>query len=94
MPRPVLGPPPYHLPSVEDTLWRKWFNEVFDRFGGIPFGIEGSTVANLPAASNHGATTGNPFTSLIFVSDETGGATIAFSDGTDWRRVQDRAIVS
>jgi hypothetical protein len=32
--------------------------------------------------------------SLIYVSDETGGATVAFSDGTDWRRVQDRAIVS
>lgn len=32
--------------------------------------------------------------SLIYVSDETGGATIAFSDGTDWRRVQDRAIIA
>lgn len=31
---------------------------------------------------------------LIYVSDETGGATMAFSDGTDWRRVQDRAIIS
>lgn len=32
--------------------------------------------------------------SLIYVTDETGGATIAFSDGTNWRRVQDRNIVS
>ena len=31
---------------------------------------------------------------LIYVSDESGGATMAFSDGTDWRRVQDRAIIS
>lgn len=31
---------------------------------------------------------------LIYVSDETGGATVAFSDGTDWRRVQDRAVVA
>ena len=31
---------------------------------------------------------------LIGVTDETGGATLAFSDGTNWRRVQDRAIVS
>jgi hypothetical protein len=30
----------------------------------------------------------------IYVSNETGGATLAFSDGTNWRRVQDRAIVS
>lgn len=31
---------------------------------------------------------------LIFVSDETGGAVPAFSDGTNWRRVTDRAVVS
>lgn len=31
---------------------------------------------------------------LIFVTDETGGAVPAFSDGTNWRRVTDRAIVS
>lgn len=31
---------------------------------------------------------------LIYVSDETSGGTIAFGDGTNWRRVQDRAIVS
>lgn len=32
--------------------------------------------------------------SLVYVSDEAGGATLAFSDGTNWRRVQDRVIVS
>jgi hypothetical protein len=31
---------------------------------------------------------------LIYVSDEVGGAVPAFSDGTNWRRVTDRAIVS
>ncbi len=31
---------------------------------------------------------------VIYVSDETGGATMAFSDGTNWRRVQDRVVVS
>ena len=30
----------------------------------------------------------------VFVPDETGGSIPAFSDGTDWRRVTDRAIVS
>ena len=30
----------------------------------------------------------------IYVSDETGGAVLAFSDGTNWRRVTDRAVVS
>ena len=31
---------------------------------------------------------------MIYVSDETGGAVPAFSDGTNWRRVTDRAVVS
>lgn len=45
------------------------------------------TVATLPAASS------NPRV-MVYCSNESGGATIAFSDGTNWRRVQDRAIVS
>lgn len=31
---------------------------------------------------------------LILVTDETGGEVPAFSDGTNWRRVTDRAVVS
>jgi hypothetical protein len=31
---------------------------------------------------------------MIYVSDEAGGAIPAFSDGTNWRRVTDRAVVS
>jgi hypothetical protein len=31
---------------------------------------------------------------MIFVSDEIGGATMAFSDGVNWRRVQDREVIS
>jgi hypothetical protein len=31
---------------------------------------------------------------MIFVSNESGGATMAFYDGTDWRRIQDRQIIS
>jgi hypothetical protein len=45
------------------------------------------TVAGLPAAALH--TRG-----AVYVSNETGGAVIAFSDGTNWRRVTDRAVVS
>jgi len=44
------------------------------------------TVATLPTAIGAGA--------IIYVSDESGGATIAFSDNTNWRRVSDRAIVT
>lgn len=31
---------------------------------------------------------------MIFVSNESGGATMAFYDGSNWRRIQDRAVIS
>ena len=43
------------------------------------------TVATAPDVSE---------TRMIYVSDEVGGATIAFSDGVSWFRVQDRVIIS
>jgi hypothetical protein len=63
-----------------------------DRVGLIPtwggfIKPESYTVATLPSVSTYAG-------SMIYVSNETGGATIAFSDGTNWRRVQDRNIVS
>ncbi len=45
------------------------------------------TVAGVPAAASY--TRG-----LIYVSNETGGAVVAFSDGTNWRRVTDRNVIS
>ncbi|WP_417309255.1 DUF2793 domain-containing protein [Devosia sp.] len=45
------------------------------------------TLATLPAAS---AGAGQ----IILVADEAGGPVLAFSDGTNWRRVTDRAVVS
>ena len=45
------------------------------------------TVASVPSAATYPR-------GVIYVSNETGGATLAFSDSTNWRRVQDRAIVS
>lgn len=45
------------------------------------------TVATLPDPADY------PYT-FIYVSDEAGGAQPAFSDGTNWRRLTDRAIVS
>jgi len=44
------------------------------------------TVTTLPSVSLAGG--------MIFVSDEVGGSILAFSDGTNWRRTTDRAIVS
>jgi hypothetical protein len=52
-----------------------------------PQALTAYTVASLPGASDHTR-------SLIFVTDEAGGAVPAFSDGVNWRRVTDRAVVS
>lgn len=43
------------------------------------------TVAGAPADDAGG---------MIFVTDEVGGSVPAFNDGSDWRRVTDRAIIS
>jgi hypothetical protein len=44
--------------------------------------------ASLPSAATVGAG------AMLHVPDEIGGAVIAFSDGTSWRRMTDRAVVS
>ena len=51
-----------------------------------PLQLPKFTVANLPTNANEAG--------FIYVSDESGGAVPAFYDGTNWRRVTDRAIVS
>lgn len=45
------------------------------------------TVGTLPAASGNTRR-------MVYVSNEAGGAVPAFSDGTNWRRFTDRAVVS
>lgn len=67
--------------------WKRWAEALYKHFatqrptGRLPI----HTVSNLPPPTAAG---------LIYVSDETGGAVPAFSDGTNWRRVTDRAVVS
>jgi hypothetical protein len=50
------------------------------------FVLPSFTTTTLPSASVVGA--------MIYVTNETGGAVPAFADGTNWRRVTDRAIVT
>jgi hypothetical protein len=47
--------------------------------------LKSYTVATVP--------TGEPG-EMIYVTDESGGPTPAYSDGTDWRRTSDGAVVS
>ena len=57
----------------------------FFRQGEIPR-LAVHSVAELPSAAEPGR--------IIYVPDETGGSTLCFSDGTNWRRVQDRSIAA
>ena len=52
-----------------------------------PMRLMSRTVAQLSALT---ATAG----AIVYVSDETGGGVVAFYDGTNWRRVTDRVVVS
>lgn len=54
----------------------------------ITIRVKSYAVANLPSPARVKRGT------VVYVPDEVGGATLAFSDGVDWRRVQDRAVVS
>lgn len=59
-------------------------NGIFTGYVRLP----SYTVATVPSASTAGAG------AEIYVSNESGGAVTAFSDGTNWRRVTDRAVIS
>ncbi len=86
-----LSPPPQQIEEF-DYIWKRWLYSLFKRVGSGPFMVRGYTVASVPPAASH--SDNNTFSSLVYISDETGGATLAFSDGTNWRRVQDRTIIA
>lgn len=54
------------------------------------FALKSYAKASLPSA----AATGAGMYGVIIVTDDVGGLTLAFSDGTNWRRVQDRNVIS
>ena len=59
---------------------------VVESSGG-PVEFPRYTVSGVPDAS---AYVGH----MIYITNETGGPNMAFSDGTSWRRVTDRAVIS
>ena len=52
-----------------------------------PLKLAPYTVARLPDAAKWSG-------HLVYVTDETGGAVTAVSDGVNWRRQTDRAVVA
>ena len=59
---------------------------VVESSGG-PVEFPRYTVSGVPDASAY-------IGHMVYVSNETGGPVMAFSDGTNWRRVTDRAVIS
>ncbi len=59
---------------------------IAEAFSGAPHELPSVTVAGLPSAFTAGR--------ALYVSDASGGAILAFSDGTDWRRYDTRAVVT
>lgn len=53
-----------------------------------PIRTRAISLAQLPSPSSVGAG------AIVMISDEALGAVLAFSDGSNWRRVTDRAIVT
>lgn len=61
----------------------------FDRMAarGFPVRMPSYPKADLPSAAAYPNT-------WIYVADDVGGATPAFSDGVVWRRTSDRAVIA
>jgi hypothetical protein len=76
-------------PVLASDRFQLYLDEIQEKMNTHLLGdqvlVPSYTVVNLPPV---------PETGVVFVSNESGGAVLAFSDGTDWRRVTDRAIVS
>ena len=100
----VNSPPalaqPRMLRPYDTDLFRTLFSELLahahrlnnavvtdQEEAGGPIILRSYLKTALPIVANY---TGG----MIYVTDEAGGAVPAFSDGTNWRRVTDRAIVS
>ena len=71
--------------KVGDNL-TNW-NDLDYYISTLPSPLPAHTVVNVPNASDY---TG----AMVYITDEAGGAVVAFSDGTNWRRVTDREIIS
>jgi len=80
-PRPAREAPGWAAKLTQDIV--QWVDQV--RRGPQP--LSSYTVAGLPDATRNAR-------AIIYISDETGGAVPAFSDGTNWRRMTDRNVVS
>ena len=84
--------------SIADTVTSNFdlgniIDAVVDSYNWGQFGFTPSQLI-LPSFTVSTLPTADPAGQMLLVTDESGGVVPAFSDGTNFRRVTDRAIVS
>lgn len=94
----VVEPPSAHKDEgwqrkeIPPRQWQNWLaRQYYDWIVYLDEAVhklDTHTVAQLPSASNAGKG------AIVYVTNEVGGEVPAFSDGSNWRRMTDRTIVS
>lgn len=69
-------------------------SSTYDLGGIFSAGYYKPTYFTLPSYSKTALPTADIAGTMIFVTDDVGGSVPAFSDGTNWRRVTDRAVIA
>jgi len=94
IPRPE---PSEHISRDGRTFSEIWLRVLY----GVRDAVTGKLPPRVPVVTIGGGSvplisrySPSPPGQLIYVEDESGGAVLAYSDGSDWRRVTDRAVVS
>jgi len=98
MTQKIANRPPHNAPfgHVENgvvrmiQIWASFFDELFSKLNtllGDSIATPSYDVAGLPDATKN-------LDGQVIVKDEVGGRTIATSNGVNWLRVSDGAIVS
>jgi hypothetical protein len=79
---------PINQGGIISQVWVLFFNSITRLLSNTdPWQIPSFTVSGVPDATLFEGY-------IIYVSNESGGKTIAFSDGTNWRRTSDRNVIS
>lgn len=91
--------PPSKIPFVGQngrnaTAWTDWLHRIYD-FMHPTIKVSAYAKASLTTANGLAAdqNASDDFSSLIYVPDATGGASLAYSNGTDWISLKTKVSV-
>ena len=93
-PNTLVNPDLSALSAVPLKYWKESTATIVEMTQGEKDAVDAIVVPDPRLATVATLPTPTLGSDMITVTDETGGAVPAFADGTNWRRVTDRAIVS